>query len=126
LHWQAEPEAVAPNAIALYLNEPLTLNDISKSFLEAAGALSEICPVILVFDTIYSRCRVYSLGRLYGIKVENFKIDLASKWLNDAKEHIFVDFNKLGGALPKSVSSVFVADHVGELCKLCSAIDMIP
>jgi GT2 family glycosyltransferase len=121
LHWQAEPEIVAPNAIALHLNEPLTLNDISKSFLEVASALSEICPVMLVFDNIYSRCRVYSLCRHYRIILTHFCLESKEYFIKARLYEFgkFIDIS-LGGRTDLARA------NANELAQLLSEFDNLP
>jgi hypothetical protein len=116
LRWQPEPKAPVPNAVALYLDESLALNETSKCFLAAAGALNAIRPVTLVFNTIYSRCRVYSLCRHFGVELPQFALGVRSALAGDR----LYDLKSLARICP--MDAVQRADD-SELAHLLSEID---
>jgi GT2 family glycosyltransferase len=72
-----EPESVpAPlnYSVVLYSSRPLKADAPSRALLRTAEALQGSCSVIVATHETYSRCRIYSLCRGFGIALSSFRI----------------------------------------------------
>lgn len=80
-----EPEALAPiawkpeslsigNAVVFYSPNSLNASESSKSLLKVAAVFQHRWNVIIAADEAYSRCRIYSLCREFGVSLTSFKV----------------------------------------------------
>jgi GT2 family glycosyltransferase len=72
-----EPEAASsPSAykVVLYSARPLKADASSPSLLRVAAALQDCCSVFIATQEFYSRCRIYSLCREFGIDLKSFGV----------------------------------------------------
>jgi hypothetical protein len=118
--WEARREVSTQNAVALYLNEPLGLTNQSHVLLDVASIFQSTYSVVLVFENLYSRCRVYSLCRHFQINLTRFDVGVKSE-LGDKQWRAFVDLAMLGGERIRCTS--FAGDHRCEVDKLLTLID---
>ena len=69
-----EPEYLRPSSymVVLYSSKPLKADASSQVLLRLAAALQHCCSVVISAHETYSRCRVYSLCREFGIPLRSF------------------------------------------------------
>jgi hypothetical protein len=117
IKWEAE--AASPPStyrLVLYSARPLKVNAASRSLLLAAAALQRCCSVIIASDETYSRCRIYSLSREFGIELTSFALRRFSDLDPDAAE-LVVTF----GAMPDeqlSLPHLAFGTHGADLLQL--------
>lgn len=74
LTWEPETVASVSATALLYSPMPLAASETSLRLLQVASALQECFDVVIAADEAFSRCRVYSLCREFGIKLNSFKV----------------------------------------------------
>jgi GT2 family glycosyltransferase len=72
--WEPEGSSSGADTIVLYSGKPLDASSSSRSLLRVAAALQEFCDLVIATDATCSRCRVYSLGREFGLALRSFKV----------------------------------------------------
>ena len=72
IDWQPENFAPANYLVVLYSSKPLKAHDSSRVLLQLAAGLQDYCDVLIATHEIYSRCRIYSLCREFGIALRSF------------------------------------------------------
>lgn len=73
--WAPEGAPTAPAyKVALHSAQPLKADASSRCLLQVAAALQDCCAVFIVTGETYSRCRIYSLCREFGIELKSFGI----------------------------------------------------
>jgi GT2 family glycosyltransferase len=75
IKWEAG--AVAPSSaytVVLYSTQPLKVDASSRGLLRIAAALQSCCSVFIVTQEVYSRCRIYSLCREFGVALTSFSV----------------------------------------------------
>lgn len=95
--WEPETVSGASDAVALYSSIPLAASETSCRLLEVASALQELFDVIIAADEAFSRCRVYSLCREFGVELSSFRVRRISE-VDQSKCRAIVVFGKLGPA----------------------------
>ena len=101
INWQ--PEKLAPSlyTVALYSSEPLKANASSKALLRMAAGLQDWCSVLIATHEAYSRCRVYSLCREFGIALKLFGVRRIADIAQDSCQ-LAITFGDEGGRLPSA------------------------
>jgi len=79
--------------VALYSAQPLKADASSRSLLRVAAALQDCCSVLIVTQETYSRCRIYSLCREFGIEVKSFGVRQVGN-LDSEACHALVSFGQ--------------------------------
>jgi GT2 family glycosyltransferase len=74
LKWEPERASSALNTALLYSSIPLVACETSRRLLEVASALEELFDVVIAADERFSRCRVYSLCREFGVALNSFRV----------------------------------------------------
>ena len=74
VNWEAESASIGTGTIVLYSPQPLNTSAASQSLLRVAAAVQDFGDVVIATDATYSRCRVYSLGREFGLPLKSFKV----------------------------------------------------
>lgn len=72
--WEPERASRGKGSIVFYAPEPLRADAAGQSLLRAASTVQGRCDVILAADEIFSRCRVYSLCREFGVDLKSFQV----------------------------------------------------
>ena len=74
LKWEPERASSALDTALLYSSIPLVASETSRRLLEVASALEELFDVVIAADERFSRCRVYSLCREFGVGLNSFRV----------------------------------------------------
>jgi GT2 family glycosyltransferase len=75
INWEPESIPARQNYnVVLYSSRPLKADVPSQALLRTAEALQESCSVIIATHETYSRCRIYSLCRGFGIALKSFGV----------------------------------------------------
>jgi GT2 family glycosyltransferase len=94
--WKPESSTVGKDAIVLYSPKPLNTSALSRSLLRVAAAFQDFRDVIIATDPTYSRCRVYSLSREFGIALTSFNLRRFAD-IDQAKCRLIVSFGAAQG-----------------------------
>jgi hypothetical protein len=73
VQWEGERPSARKPAIAFYSPAPLNAEPQSELLLRAAASSQELCEVTFAADDAQSRCRIYSLGRHFGLSFSSFR-----------------------------------------------------
>jgi GT2 family glycosyltransferase len=72
--WEPQSAPTGRDAVVLYSPDPLKASESSKSLLRVAAVFQDGYDVIIAADATYSRCRIYSLCREFGVTLTSFKV----------------------------------------------------
>jgi hypothetical protein len=97
LTWESERVASESDTALLYSAMPLAASEASRRLLQVASALQECFDVVIAADETFSRCRVYSLCREFGIKLNSFRVRRISE-IDQSKCAAVVTFGANGSA----------------------------
>ena len=99
VHWEGEAAAGGKPAVVFYSPAPLGVDARSELLLRAAASAHERCEVVLAADEIQSRCRIYSLGRHFGLGLTLFRTRKLSEVDQAAARLIVTADAEPGGAI---------------------------
>ena len=100
IRWEPEPVPDPSRYnVALYSSTPLKANASSRDLLRAAAALQDCCAVVIATHETYSRCRVYSLCREFGVPLMSFSLRRMSD-MDQASYQLIVTFGAVDRGLP--------------------------
>ena len=99
IKWEPERASNAFGAALLYSSIPLAASDNSRRLLEVASALQDCFDVVIAVDETFSRCRVYSLCREFGLELNTFRVRKISE-IDPSKCAAVVTFGREGSAEP--------------------------
>jgi GT2 family glycosyltransferase len=75
IHWEPEPLPVPSDYnVVLFSSQPLKADALSRGLLQVAAALQKSCAVVIATQETYSRCRIYSLCREFGVALTSFSV----------------------------------------------------
>ena len=97
ISWEPERTSSALDTALLYSSTPLGASETSRRLLEVASALQELFDVVIAADETFSRCRVYSLCRVYGVELHSFRVRRISE-IDQSKCATVVAFGAGGSA----------------------------
>jgi GT2 family glycosyltransferase len=89
--WEPEDASTAKGRIVFYSPKPLNMSQSCKSLLRTAAAFQDLCDVIIAANETYSRCRIYSWCREFGIAITSFRVRKLSD-IDQAVIKLFVSF----------------------------------
>ena len=99
IKWERESRfARSSYNVVLYSSKPLTADVSSQPLLRVAAALQEQCSIVIATHETYSRCRIYSLCREFGIALKSF----AMRGISDVEQQscqLIVTFGEKTDAL---------------------------
>jgi len=72
--WKPESASMGKDAIVLYSQNSLNASESSRLLLKVAAVFQHRWNVVLAADEAYSRCRIYSLCREFGISLTLFNV----------------------------------------------------
>lgn len=94
--WSPEPALADANSIVLYCSTPPDGGMLGRSLLQTAVAFQDVLEIVIAADEIFSRCRIYSLCREFGLSLRSFQVRKISE-VDQSTSKLFVTFDK---ALP--------------------------
>ena len=97
LKWEPERASNAAASALLYSAMPLVASETSRRVLQVASALHELFDIVIAADETFSRCRVYSLCREFGVELNAFRVRKISE-IDQSKCAIVVTFAAEGSA----------------------------
>src|SRR5262249_24228027 len=74
INWEPESLPAASYTVVLFASKPLKADASSQALLHAAAALENCSSVVIATHEPYSRCRIYSLCREFGIALRSFGV----------------------------------------------------
>jgi GT2 family glycosyltransferase len=120
ISWEPEKLPGSSYTVVLYSSKPLKADAASQALLRVAAALQDCCSVLIATHERYSRCRVYSLCREWGVSLKSFGVRRVADIRPDSCQLII----RFGGEANRSLSSPqLVFEQEGE--ELVSLIDRL-
>jgi hypothetical protein len=95
INWEPERASSAFGTALLYSLIPLVASETSRRLLEVASALQDCFDVVIAADENFSRCRVYSLCREFGVELNSFRVRRISE-IDQSKCTTVVTFGREG------------------------------